>query len=516
MVYMFNNKSVLIISLVFLFFIAMSATFAIDNETVDAGEVLDASEKIDIYFDANAVNDGDGSKENPYNMLNSKRIVNNSNIHLADGEYFVNTTNVYKQGNIIYTQNTLLKYDKGYSFALYDLSGVSFYGQSVDKTIIRGFDNCSLNFENSLSLNNITFINNEIVFDGGNLTLNNVVFKDSKAHYWDNYHNELGSAISITGDSDIEIYNSRFINLTSEYGGAIYINGGSLKIFNSSFTDTLSTLLGGALYCNNTSLNISDSKFNNCRSRNNDGGAIYLTYSKFNAYNLNFTNCYAGFGGAICSLNSSANIKYSCFENNDAFYSAGAIFAMYGDLNISDSKFINNNIAIVVNAVNNNFSDNNFTGDGVEIQSYFTALNLNNNHGLTSSNVVEINEISFNRQSGDYQLLTFNLTEFTGDLPAYYSLADDGFVTSVKNQKSGGNCWAFTAMSVLESCILKLTGKTYDLSEQNLKNLMAYYSNWGWNSQTNNGGKVGMTLGYLTSWMGPVLDITDPYSDRNV
>ena len=70
-------------------------------------------------------------------------------------------------------------------------------------------------------------------------------------------------------------------------------------------------------------------------------------------------------------------------------------------------------------------------------------------------------------------------------------------------------------MSVLESCILKLTNATYDLSEQNLKNLMALYSRWGWNSLPNDGGKVGMTIGYLSSWLGPVLDSTDQYLDNN-
>ena len=92
-------------------------------------------------------------------------------------------------------------------------------------------------------------------------------------------------------------------------------------------------------------------------------------------------------------------------------------------------------------------------------------------------------------------------------------LVDEGIVSPAKYQKNRGNCWSFTAMAVLESCILKLTNITYDLSENYLKNLMAYYSNWGWNSKTNDGGKVGMTLGYFSSWLEPVLDEIDRYSD---
>ena len=517
----FNNKTIIIVCLVFLVFISMQSIFAIDNETVTVEDGGNELQKVDIYFNASAVSDGDGSKENPYNVFSSYRIVNNSNIYLSEGEYFLNTSYRYVDGVTIYSGDKTISSSLGYSYSLYGLTNVSFYGQGSDKTIIREFDDKIWFFNSNLSLNNITFVNYNININEGNLIVNDVIFKDSTAHYCDNYHNYQGGVISTNYESNIEIYNSQFINSSSEYGGAIYMNGGNLKIVNSSFIDTTSSLLGGAIYCQPyTNVNISKSKFRNCQALNSDGGAIYLFASLLEADDLNFTECSAGFGGAICSLNSTVSLNNSYFENNEADYSAGAIFAMYGLLNIANSQFINNSFnnasSVVVNAVDFNLSDNKFSGNGNEILAYSMILDINGNEGLNDENVLEVNTFSFNRISGDYSLFKFNLTEFTGELPEYYSLVDDGYVSSVKNQKNGGNCWSFTAMAVLESCILKLTNATYDFSEANLKNLMAWYSNWGWNSETNEGGKVGMVIGYLSSWLGPILDVNDRYSDRNV
>ena len=64
-------------------------------------------------------------------------------------------------------------------------------------------------------------------------------------------------------------------------------------------------------------------------------------------------------------------------------------------------------------------------------------------------------------------------------LASSYSSVDQGYVTSVKNQGSNGNCWAFAACSVAESYLIKhgITNNQVDLSEAHLNYYM--YNNKG-------------------------------------
>ncbi|MBQ6560035.1 MAG: cell wall-binding repeat-containing protein [Erysipelotrichaceae bacterium] len=60
-------------------------------------------------------------------------------------------------------------------------------------------------------------------------------------------------------------------------------------------------------------------------------------------------------------------------------------------------------------------------------------------------------------------------------IPSSFSLKNEGYVTSVKNQDPYGTCWAFAALSSAESGVLKKYGRTLNLAELQL----AYYT---WNS----------------------------------
>ncbi|WP_407376507.1 lectin like domain-containing protein [Methanobrevibacter sp.] len=98
-------------------------------------------------------------------------------------------------------------------------------------------------------------------------------------------------------------------------------------------------------------------------------------------------------------------------------------------------------------------------------------------------------------------------------LSSYYNSNDYGFVSSVKDQKTGGNCWAFSGLATLETCLSKATGIKYDFSTENAKNLMSAYSVYGIKIETNYAGYDSMLLSYLTSWLGPVDESKDTYDD---
>lgn len=90
-------------------------------------------------------------------------------------------------------------------------------------------------------------------------------------------------------------------------------------------------------------------------------------------------------------------------------------------------------------------------------------------------------------------------------LPSSYDLRDYGKMSSVKDQGSEGNCWAFATYGSLESCLL--TAESWDFSENNLANLH------GFNNAYGAGGNAYMSLAYLTRWSGPVNEADDPYSN---
>ena len=91
------------------------------------------------------------------------------------------------------------------------------------------------------------------------------------------------------------------------------------------------------------------------------------------------------------------------------------------------------------------------------------------------------------------------------ELPEYWNSASNGWVTSVKDQKKLGNCWAFAALAVVETQLLKSGRGEYDFSEKNLAKLSAMSGYYG------DGGFANSAAGYLLRWSGPVAETDDPY-----
>ncbi len=112
----------------------------------------------------------------------------------------------------------------------------------------------------------------------------------------------------------------------------------------------------------------------------------------------------------------------------------------------------------------------------------------------------------------------------TAILPAKYDLRDYGYVSSVKNQDPYGTCWAFAAMSSMESTFIKNTGEINDFSEAHLayfayvdyaSDLPAFTTGndpeFGMDPIFDQGGNIWKSTAILSRWTGAVDETDRPY-----
>ena len=494
---------------------------------------LDTEE--DVYFNASAKSDGDGSINNPFKYVTSNRLPYGCTAHFANGVYEI-------------SENCRLLSNDG--SALFDVpTKVTFYGESTDGVIFKNVNMETIPFtvaDNSqLYIYNATF-DNCVIENRGRLEAYGVVFKNGVAidHYYAStttvtYNNKFGGAIFSPGShyatygsgmkTFLTLEDCLFMNNTAVYGGAIYHDYGTTKIRNTKFIDSYASLYGGVLATDGGSIEIENCEFINYGASGDAGGAIYAKTTNLTVKNSKFHNGYGDFGGAICELNSNLVIENTDFYNNSAKYEGGAIYIMYGSITLNNvnvtlnsaldggALFVDNCSDVNLNKVK--FDKSSAKRYGGTIFSNGMEISTANDVTLGESSAA-IGHVIYHQDKYDYdigynsnyEMMVYN-SSYNGVLPSSYDLRDYGWVTPIRDQQEGGNCWAFAGIAALESCILKATGKSIDLSEENVKNLIELYSAYGWKEDTNEGGHSEMTWGNLISWIGPVLEEDDVYDD---
>ena len=406
---MFALKKSVMFILMLLILIIIPISYANDNVTSDDSPVDIENEEIliqnAVYFNSSVENDGIGTQENPYKYLSCDKIVNDSIIYMADGEYTI---------------------EKSIS-----VNNLTIIGQSSSKTIING-NSFKLYSDGDLSITSLT-LNNFTVENSKNLKVLDVNFKNNNI-------NGSGGAININSDSAYVLLNNvTFRNNYATQGGAIYINSRTSKveITNSKFINNTALNSGGAICIESAlSVNIFNSSFVNNTALRGFGGAIFSNQSNINIRNSNFTSSKAYMGGAIYDNNSKLSITSIIANNNTAEYYGGAIYKQEGSSTINSSSFNDNNALnggaiFAVNATSFNVISSNFTSNKA-VYGEGAIFTISNKKEVFKDNIYQNNRVEINYPKsientiflGNNNRLRFDKFELTNNLIEKYFFID--------------------------------------------------------------------------------------------
>lgn len=314
------NKILMIFILLFILFIIIPGSFAHENQTnlqTDVSADVLTDERIDIYFDASATSDGNGSKENPYSTFNPSKLRDGSNIYFAEGNYILNSDGL-------------------------NLANVNLYGENPEKTVISASnfnqEVLNVNAKGTFSVSNLTF--KGLHFNvADEMAASNSIFT-MQVH-------DNGGIIYSAPDafSTITIDNCDFHYGDACFGAAIFCDHGILNVNNSDFYDNsvhyhYNVLAqGGAIFINNSIGNVQNSYFTS-NSAYYSSGAISAILSNLKIDNCTFTENEAEYGGAVSIRNGNMTVTKSIFKNNKA--DNGAIYGYLANMIVEDTLFENN------------------------------------------------------------------------------------------------------------------------------------------------------------------------------
>jgi len=421
-----------------------------------------------VTFINNTANDYGGDM-----VISGNTSVNLSNCNFIDSYSY--------HGNALYLETGTLNIESSNFTSKYFSHWGSIYVNSIDF--------CDLSIDNCI-FNNISSVYTPAVFaQNSYVIINNTKFYNLKA-------NESAGAVGMRSPKQAVIENCIFVNTTStKNAGALFIDvigegvepTAVITLRNLTFNN-ISSGFGGAFVQLTGNLTLKDSSFTNCFAVY-AGGATYLsnvtaeiTNCKFNSNKVVPQPVYQSSGGALYFDYGILNINDSEFNNNDAPM-AGGILIYDSEYHLDNITFNNNNNSVYTYFDNIKSTIGNVYGDDA-----ISKDDLNNTYypSIIIGEGMKLNIIS-NNLDPDI-------------LPVRFDLREIGWVTPVRDQGNMGACWAFGGVAALESALLKNTGISYDISENNMQDSMLIFSRYG--SDAIEGGDELFASAYLLAWLG--------------
>ncbi len=99
-----------------------------------------------------------------------------------------------------------------------------------------------------------------------------------------------------------------------------------------------------------------------------------------------------------------------------------------------------------------------------------------------------------------------NVSKKKSIVPSSYDLRDEDRDTDIFDQGRYGTCWAFSAITSIESILSPEESVSFSVDHMSISNSFA--------ASQNEGGDYTMGMAYLAAWQGPVYEKDDPYGDN--
>jgi len=494
-------------------------------------------------------------------IFNNSLAFNGGSIYLSNSNLIVKNSNfsnsrAKRLGGVIYAIDSYLSiHESNFNSNNASYGGIMYFdGSTLDLKDTNVYDSHSYSFggaiaskHSKLKVDNCLFMDYSSLTDAGGAFYNFVGTVDIIKSSFINGHSQFGGAICNLA-SNLTVGSSIFLNNSAEsYGGAINNMYGSLNI-HDSFFNCSNAYRGGAV-CSELSddLTFTNNVFLNSTAR--QAGIIATDCLRESIVDVgnhyeNIYHVYIEYHGYFDEKNVTlkSNVLDYVVSNTGNYLNGYGDNALDGDyhdfikINIKDVYYPDNSTIFLTTDNSFNCSCRYIIDSLVYLTDNMCYFNmyLENDNGVIISQLssevyslyapgnftlvhdfgVDILGNRYDAGSDKYPAMLFNSsTSQLTDIPSRYDGREYGYITQVKDQADGGNCWAFSGIATLEACLKKITGIEYDFSEENAKNLMASFSILGLDIDTNNGGFDPMIMSYLASWWGPIEEKTDSYDD---